>query len=315
VDTRIHPDEYRVVGEKTALYWGFGSLAFVILFITALNVGLFALAVVALAGGWVWVRQGQLLGACVKVSEQQFPAIQAIAERAARRLAMQMPEVFVEYSPVLNAYALGFLGKKSVVVHSATIEAMTDLELEFIIGHEFSHIKCGHTNLTVLTSSQSSVSVPGVSQFLTFVFLFWQRKAEYTCDRGGLLANRNPRSAMSAMCKLAVGPTLFKQMNIDHFLGQQMAIEQSDVSKLSETLATHPYLVKRIHALRDFFFSAEYDRIVSRIDGQAADISEDSHSSHKILACPKCAQKLRVPSRKTLNIKCSKCGTSFLTST
>jgi Zn-dependent protease with chaperone function len=315
VDTRIHPDEYRVAGEKTALYWGFGSLTFVIIFVTALKVGLIALAVVALAAGWVWVRQGQLLGACVKVSEQQFPTIHAIAERAARRLGMPMPEVFVEYSPVLNAYALGFLGKKSVVVHSATIEAMTDLELEFIVGHEFSHIKCGHTNLTVLTSSSSGVSVPGVSQFLTFVFLFWQRKAEYTCDRGGLLANRNPRSGMSAMCKLAVGPALFKQMNIDRFLAQKMDIKHSDVSKLSETLSTHPYLVKRIHALRDFFFSAEYDRIVSRIDGQGVDISADSNSGHKVVACPICAQYLRVPSRKTLNIKCSKCGNSFLANT
>lgn len=312
--TYVNPDEYRIAGEKPSLYWGFGSLAFVIIFVTAINVGLVALVVVALAAAWVWIRQGQLLGASVKVSEQQFPNIHAIAQRAARRLGMQMPEVFVEYSPVLNAYALGFLGKKSVVIHSATIEAMEELELEFIIGHEFSHIKCGHTNLTVLTSSSDSVGVPGVSQFLKFIFLFWQRKAEYTCDRGGLLANRNPRSAMSAICKLAVGPALFKQMNIENFLGQQMAIEQSDISKLSETLATHPYLVKRIHALREFFFSREYDRIVSRVDRQADERPSSAPTASIITTCPTCAQKLRVPGGKRLEIRCSRCG-SFFTAT
>ena len=94
-----------------------------------------------------------------------------------------------------------------------------------------------------------------------FIFLFWSRKAEYTCDRGGLLASRDPKAAIAAMCKLAVGPTLFKQMDIEDFQNQQMAIDQNDVAKLSEKLATHPYLVKRIHAIQHFFESDAFKRL------------------------------------------------------
>jgi len=311
----LSPDEYRVSGEAHALWWGFGTLAFFILFVTAFNVGLIALGVAALAGIWVWVRQGQLIGASVRVSKDQFPTIHTIARQAAKRLGMPMPEMFVEYSPVLNAYALGFLGKKSVVLHSATIEAMDELELTFIIGHEFSHIKCGHTNLAVLTNSSDGLGIPIISQALRFIFLFWQRKAEYTCDRGGLLANRNPRTAISAMCKLAVGPTLFKQMNVERFLRQQMDVEHSDVSKLSETLATHPYLVKRIQAMRDFFFSPEYDQIVSRIDQQSVPNTPKPESENIVVCCPKCSQKLRVPAHKKLEVRCSRCNHLFTATT
>ncbi len=250
----ISPDDFRVKGEKTALYWGFGVLAFILLFITAISVGIFTLLVVLGTAIIVWIQQSQLVGGCAKVSDKQFPDIHAMAQEAATRLGMRKPDVFIRQDPTLNAFAIGFLGKKSVVLNSATVEAMDKSELEQIIGHEFSHIKCGHTNLTVLTSSSQGINVPIISQILSFVFLFWSRKAEYTCDRGGLLASREPKAGIAAMCKLAVGPTLFQQMDID----------QSDVAKLSENLSTHPYLVKRIHAIQQFFESDEYRKLTAK---------------------------------------------------
>ena len=262
----ISPEDYRVDGEKTALYWGFGILAFILIFITAISVGILTLIVVAGTAVIVWVQQGQLVGGAARVSERQFPRIHTIAKETAARLGMLQPEVFIRQDPTLNAFALGFLGGKSVVLHSATVEAMEDKELEHIIGHEFSHIKCGHTNLIVITSSSKGINVPVISQLLGFVFLFWSRKAEYTCDRGGLLASRDPKAAIAAMCKLAVGPTLFKQMDIDDFLNQQMVLDQNDVAKLSENLATHPYLVKRIHAIQKYFETDEYKRLVAKMD-------------------------------------------------
>ena len=257
----ISPEEFRVKGEKTALYWGFGVLAFILLFITAISVGVVTIIVVAGTALFVWIQQSQLVGGAARVSEKQFPDLYSITKEAAFRLGMETPEVFIKHDPTLNAFAIGFLGKKSVVIHSATVEAMEKGELEHIIGHEFSHIKCGHTNLTVLTSSSQGISVPFISQLLGFIFLFWSRKAEYTCDRGGLLACRDPKAAIAAMCKLAVGPKLFQQMDIDDFLNQQMALDQNDVAKLSENLATHPYLVKRIHAIQQYFESEDFKRL------------------------------------------------------
>jgi len=259
--TCITPDVYRVKGEKTALFWGFGSLAFILAFITALSVGILTLIVVATTAIVVWVQQSQLMGSAAKVSHTQFPRIFDIAQEAASRLDMSQPDIFIRQSPLLNAFAIGFLGTKSVVLHSATVEAMDDKEIEFIIGHEFSHIKCGHTNISVLTSSSRGIGVPIISHLLSFVFLFWSRKAEYTCDRGGLLANQDPKAAVTAMCKLAVGPALFCQMDVPAFMNQRSSLDRSDFAQLSEKLATHPYLVKRIHAIQSFFSSSIFSEL------------------------------------------------------
>lgn len=257
----ITPDDYRVSGEKSALWFGFGVLAIILLFVEIISAGIGLIVAVVGTAIVVWKRQSQYLGKCARVSEKQFPDIYSIAREAATRLGMHQPEVFIEQDPILNAHAIGFMRKKSVVLHSAIAEAMDREELEFIIGHEFSHIKCGHTNLIVITNAAEGVNVPVVTPVLSLVFLFWSRKAEYTCDRGGLLACRDPRSAISALCKLAVGPALFKQMDVDDFMDQQTAITQNGMAKLSENLETHPYLVKRIHAIQRFYESEQYERL------------------------------------------------------
>ena len=260
----ISPNDFRIRGEKAALYIGLGILTLILFFLGVVTAGIFVLVVVPISALVVWIQQRQLLGGCVKVSPTQFPDIYSISQEAAARLGMQSPELFIRQDPTLNAFAIGFLGKKSVVLNSATVEAMEKAELEQIIGHEFSHIKCGHTNFLVLTSSAEGVDIPIISKLLGFVFLFWSRKAEYTCDRGGLLASRDPKAAISAMCKLAVGPSLFKQMHIEEFLRQHMTIDQDDFTKLSETFTTHPYLVKRICAIQQFYDSELYRRLVTQ---------------------------------------------------
>ncbi len=137
-------------------------------------------------------------------------------------------------------------------------------ELLQVVGHEFSHVKCGHTSLMVLLGSSQGVPVPGISHLLRFVFLWWSRKAEYTADRGGLIACRNLRPAVMVLCKLAVGPELFKKMNVADFLNQQKDLDHNQVATLSETLIDHPYTVKRIYAIQAFRESPEYSAIASR---------------------------------------------------
>ena len=259
----VSPEDLRVEGEKRSLWIGIGiiiTFALLSLFIG----GWLILPLIFLAAAiYIWVQQGQLVGGAVKVSRQQFPEINEVAEQAASRLGIRRPEVFIQYDPTINAFAIGFLAKKSVVLHSALVEAMQLNELHQVIGHEFTHIKCGHTNLTVLANA-SAINVPVVSQVLGWVFLLWKRKTEYTGDRGGLIACRDLKAAISAMCKIAVGAELFKKMNIDYFLKQQMDLEQNEGARLSETLIDHPYLVRRIQAMKDFYGSDQYRNLATR---------------------------------------------------
>ncbi len=256
----LSADDFRVKGEKNILYITLSVVGVLFLFMLGVSLGVILLAII-FSAIWVKIRQGQLLGRCIKVSENQFPEIFKTAKIAANRLCMSLPDIFVTQDPVINAYALGFMGKKSIVLHSATVEAMDANELLAIIGHEFAHIKAGHTNWLVITNSTEKVQIPIISQITGFIFLFWSRKAEYTSDRGAVLANRDPKATVNALAKLAVGKELFKDLDIDKLFDQKMNIDEDEISKLSESLSTHPYIINRIHEITKFYKSPEYSRL------------------------------------------------------
>ena len=255
VTSPVRTADLRVEGELKALAIGLGSLGFILLLLMRFTLGAILILVV-LAVVWVKIRQGQLLGQSVRVTEQQLPRVYRAARTAADRLSMNMPDVFVVQDPVINAYAIGFFGRKSVVLHSATVEAMDDAELRAIIGHEFSHIKCAHTHWLVLTTLKDTIRIPVISQLVGLLFLSWSRKAEYTCDRGGLVASEDLQASISALAKVAIGATLFRELNLEAFFRQRDTVSADDVAKLAERFSTHPYIVNRIHALHAFSRSA-----------------------------------------------------------
>ena len=171
----ISAEDLRVDGELKRLYWGLAIVGIPLL-VVSLALSVLPIVVVALLGVafWVWLSQAQMLGNMMIVTAKQFPDILKLAEEAATRLSMKRPEVFITQSPVLNAYATGFIGRKSVVLHSALVEALEPEELLSVIGHEFTHIKCNHTNLKVLTEAASDTaarfSIPVLNQILAFIF-------------------------------------------------------------------------------------------------------------------------------------------------
>lgn len=261
MDTLLRPraEDLRVPGETIALFIGVALLAFALLVLLRLTLG-WILILVLLSIGWVKVRQGQLLGQSVHISEQQFPRVYRAAQRAAERLGMTMPDVFVTQNPVINAYAIGFLGRKSVVLNSATVEAMDEDELTAILGHEFTHIKCAHTHWLVFTQLKDTLRIPLVSDLVGLLLLRWSRKAEYTCDRGGLVACQSLQAACRALAKVAVGRVLFSEMDLDSFFAQRDSLNQDDIARLGERFSTHPYVVNRLYALHGFANSTAYQR-------------------------------------------------------
>lgn len=255
--------DYRVPGEKRVLYISLSCLTFILFVLLKISFG-FILILIIISIALVKIRQGQLLGQSVKISEHQFPKVYNAAQIAARRLSMKSPDVFVKMDPVINAYALGFFGKKSVVLHSATVESMNNDELILILGHEFSHIRCHHTNWIVITNSSEGIRIPIFSDIMGFIFLIWSRKAEFTADRGGLLASRNLKASISALSKIAVGEKLYEELNIAEFIDQDKQINDDIISKISQTLSTHPYTVKRLLALEDYYKSRNYKQLIEK---------------------------------------------------
>jgi len=257
--TKIQADSFRISGEQEILYGSLAVAGFITLLLLGISLGIVFL-VIAITVFYIKIHQGQLLGSAIKVSEKQLPKINQLAETAATRLCMKRPNVFVFQSPVLNASAMGFLDEKyTVILNSALVAAFDEDEIKFILGHEFSHIKCSHTSYLPLTNSaENMVQIPIISDILGFVFLLWSRKAEYTCDRGGLIACRNLNASIAALAKLAIGGELFEQMNLESLFDQKEEFDSSDISKLSEIFHTHPSIVHRIHELKQFHDSPLY---------------------------------------------------------
>ncbi|NJL10726.1 MAG: M48 family metalloprotease, partial [Calothrix sp. SM1_7_51] len=77
----------------------------------------------------------------VAVSPQQYPQIYAVGEDCAKRLGIGIPQIFVYFSPVLNGYTIATDNvAPMIVLSSALVEALSEQELKFVIGHECGHI-------------------------------------------------------------------------------------------------------------------------------------------------------------------------------
>jgi heat shock protein HtpX len=96
-----------------------------------------------------------------------------IVKKQSEIVGIQMPEVAIFNSPVVNAFATGMSRNSSLVaVSSGLLEMMTKDEAEAVIGHEISHIANG--DMVTLTLIQGVVN--------TFV-LFFSRVIGYTVDK------------------------------------------------------------------------------------------------------------------------------------
>jgi Zn-dependent protease with chaperone function len=198
-------------------------------------------------------QQGAVKGSAVAVSPRNFPEVDALAQSAAFRLCIGKPDVFIRHSRELNAYAMGFQGSSCVVLHSEIVHTLTNTpkDLQFIIGHEFTHIKCSHVLWRTIAAGNPILGrIPILNYVLPLFFSWWSRQAEYTADRGGLIACKDLAASQRALARLLVGPELFDRLNIEEFMKQA---RKGDVSTVAgELFSSHPLLAKRLLALEEF---------------------------------------------------------------
>jgi Zn-dependent protease with chaperone function len=213
----------------------------------------------------------QLLGNAVKVGPRQFPRIHGIARTAANALGIAQPQVFIVNNPTLNAATFGTNDDSFVVLHSALVDHYSDEELLTVLGHECGHIHNSHvaylTALHYLTY-MAGVFVPWILQPALLALRTWSRRAEVTCDRAGMLVVKNKQAAERAISKLAVGSSkLYEEFDLDAFLEQHGEATEG-IGKYMEVFATHPWLPKRVLAMRVFAESRLYrDAVGERSEG------------------------------------------------
>ena len=220
------------------------------------------LAVEATVRLWQSVEKARMLGTAVKVTPKQFPRISKLAETCAETLRIPVPTVYV--SPnigSLNAHTFGTADDPYIVLNAALIDHLSEPELLDVIGHECGHIQNSHvvymTTLHFLKHAANMFLRWSVKPAV-LALNGWARRAEITCDRAGLICTRDLDVSIGCLVKLALGSNkLYSEVNIPEYLAQ-LDEASSSLGRLDELTRTHPYLPKRVAALRLFADTAYY---------------------------------------------------------
>lgn len=199
--------------------------------------------------------KNELLGQAVKIGPRQFPAVHEHVLTCAESLGIAPPTAYIVNNPVVNAGTFGTNDDSFVLLHSGLIDHMSDEELRSVIGHECGHIHNSHvvylTALYFLTH-MAGAFVAWIVTPAIVALRAWSRRAEITSDRAAMLCVRKPEIPARAITKLALGSQkLYEQLDMEAFV-EQYAEGREGIGRLSELLASHPWLPKRVLALRVF---------------------------------------------------------------
>ena len=184
-----------------------------------------------------------LRGSSIKLGPNQMPELYGRVVELSRRIGLKkVPDVYLRQSGgLLNAFATRFGKARFVVLFSELVHACGDNSnaLDFIIAHELGHIHRGHLNLRWLYAP---------AFFIPFLGSAYSRACEYTCDRYGFQAPKDPDRGLDGLCILAAGPQFASAVNRQAFAAQDRDLNTAFM-KLGEWFATHPPLAVRIAAL------------------------------------------------------------------
>jgi Zn-dependent protease with chaperone function len=256
----------------------------------------------------------QFTGSNLHVNADNLPEVHEMARAACEILDLpRLPEIYIQADGSLNAFTAG-VDKPLIVLNSGCIDLLSSDELFFVMAHELGHIKSGHVLYYQIAQFLPIIGeIIGAATFGTgklisvgieVALLNWQRMAEFTADRAGLLACQDADTAIRAMIKIAGLPQKFyHSINTEDFIAQAREFAGFDVSKLDRIAKaisamgqSHPWTVMRAHEFLKWVDSGDYERIL------AAPARPLLHSAKSF--CPNCGYEL-----KTAVVFCPECGT------
>lgn len=224
------------------------------------------------------------MASAVKVTPTHCPDLHAKLQIACTTLGVDMPDLYIQQNPIVNAFTFG-VEKHMIVLHSSLIERLTDEEILAVIAHEVGHIHAQHVlYLTAarlfeaLANASLARLLPG-SEIIKFIIsaginsalLAWSRRAELSCDRAALLVVQDPHVIGRTMMKLC-GGTFASKIDYELFLQQAREFEKDyDEKALDRFWAdiisagmTHPFPVWRVSEILKWVDSGEYDEVMKK---------------------------------------------------
>lgn len=226
-----------------------------------------------------------LMGNTIQVGPRQYSTIYHMFRECVRDLDItNEPKLFIEQNAVANSYSLG-KENPCIVINTGILDLLSEVEIRAVLAHELGHIKCGHTILIQMAKwvSQAATAIGQVtfgvgkfvSQGLLLAFYEWRRKAELSCDRAALLVIEDLNTVMKTMMKISGGSINYAhECHLQEFIKQSEEYQALDEDGLNQVykllmysgvigeMQSHPFAVERVHYLREWAVSEEYQQIL-----------------------------------------------------
>jgi Zn-dependent protease with chaperone function len=212
------------------------SLLPIMLYIVAFGIFFFVAALLFRANA---------MGNMILISAEQFPHLHQMIVEGSKKLELESaPEAFLyNANGMFNAFARQTFGRKYLMLTASLVDATTDEQVQFVIGHELGHHAAGHLSAVGFWLRFPARIVP-------FLHRAYARQCEYTCDKIGYFLSRDVSQSCSAIQMLGCGcQKLNGKLNLFAFEKQESMVPAVS-GYISEIFRTHPRLTKRVIALK-----------------------------------------------------------------
>lgn len=219
-----------------------------------------------------------LLAGAVRVDPEILPGLaQTVRDVAGRAGIGQALEFYVHAAPAINAAVMESGGRVLVLLSSGAVERLSADEMEFVVGHELGHALYGHLEVpaVLVLDGERRVDPRHAMRLMA-----WQRRAEISADRAGLLCCGSLGVAATALFKTLSGLAM-PSLRIDpRAFAQQWNELSREVTRgdgSRQWTATHPFLPLRMRALVEFWESEAAAGLMEgagRGDGRAVGLRE-----------------------------------------
>lgn len=198
-----------------------------------------------------------LLSTAVQLSPALAPELHRTAEACAEQLKLEIPlELYVFPSPTYNAACVKpEAGRLFVMFSSSLLQAFSEAEIRFVMGHELGHHLYGHHDIPIGYILRGK-SRPNPRLALTLTS--WSRYAEISADRAGAYCAQDLEAVAHSLFKLASGlDGSYASFSLDEFLNQvdEMQLEDGQPGQgapMEDWFLTHPFSPLRVKALSLF---------------------------------------------------------------
>ena len=249
-----HPKERTWGGVMTVLgilVWA--VIVLVIAFMVSQGRGLVLLPLV-FYGVLIWLfyliaaafYRARAFGHFVLLSEQQCPSLYRLLTDSAAEIGLaKLPVAFVYNSNgLINAFARRLLGKPYVFLTSSLMDADTDAQVRFVIGHELGHHAAGH-----LDWRKNLLKLP--AHVIPFLPQAYSRGRELTADRIGAFLAHDIDASRGALQMLACGSARLNPLLNHEAFAAQEAMVPGFFGWLLAIFSYYPRTTQRVLALRD----------------------------------------------------------------